>query len=588
MQLPVPIGAVQLLLGAVGFVLAKDRRHEWTALAVIAVIAIALGTTGALVLWQSSDVLSIIQYPWRLLLVISPILALFTGAIVQGVSNPRIRPYLVLVLLLLIVVANYPRLDWMPAYSPRAMDMTASTIAQIDKLKGAIEGGERLSSVQEFKPKWADVNLLLDDSTIDDSISPDVVLHQANSFAYDMTVTTPDNTPLRLNSFYFPGWKATTDTDANLRTYPSTNLGLLTIDIPSGQHHIFVSKSETGLERLAEIISLITLLLLIGLLWRFSSPRWVAVFPALLFVGAVVVNLWTPELEAVLPVQESLAESSLRLIGIRYQQTEPAYLNVYPYYQVTEEGIDDLQFTWRLVDSSDETIVTYTSLPFYNTKSTEDWAANSLVNDALMLPLPAKMPAGDYRLMLTVTSEKPPSYQTAASPVTVAELSLNATNNPAVTGSMLSNVTFEDGSVLVGADLQVNRKPIVLSDELPVTARAGDYLRYELFWRGSNRPLGNNIGFIHLTDEHDQALIEMDQLPGPIMNPSAKWDATHSFPDTYLLRIPRNAQSGIYWPRVGLYDSETEERLSIVNSDNEIVGDFFQLPPVKILGTAAE
>ena len=60
------------------------------------------------------------------------------------------------------------------------------------------------------------------------------MLLSANALDLTLRATAPVTTPLRFSAFYFPGWRVTLDNGAPLATYPSTNQGLLTVDLPPG------------------------------------------------------------------------------------------------------------------------------------------------------------------------------------------------------------------------------------------------------------------------------------------------------------------------------------------------------------------
>jgi hypothetical protein len=80
-----------------------------------------------------------------------------------------------------------------------------------------------------------------------------------------------------------------------------------------------------------------------------------------------------------------------------------------------------------------------------------------------------------------------------------------------------------------------------------------------------------------------RAIAQEDHVPGPMFHPPALWDQYYLQPDTYLLRIPKDASSGLYWPSVRIYDSDTQELLPVHDQDGKDRGDNYRLPPVKIV-----
>ena len=76
------LGSVQVILAAAGVVLARRRDAEWLYFVAVALVSCALSSAWALPLWQSSELLTSIQFTWRLLTILSLPLALFVGGIV--------------------------------------------------------------------------------------------------------------------------------------------------------------------------------------------------------------------------------------------------------------------------------------------------------------------------------------------------------------------------------------------------------------------------------------------------------------------------------------------------------------------------
>jgi hypothetical protein len=144
-------------------------------------------------------------------------------------------------------------------------------------------------------------------------------------------------------------------------------------------------------------------------------------------------------------------------------------------------------------------------------------------------------------------------------------------------------INFGDAIRLAGYDATLQGQTITSTAEHLVVAEGGDYLQYKLFWRATGLIEKNYHGFIHLTDQTGRAIAQEDHVPGPMFHPPALWDQYYLQPDTYLLRIPQDAPSGLYWPAVRIYDSDTQELLSVADKDGKELGDNFRLPPVKIV-----
>jgi hypothetical protein len=61
------------------------------------------------------------------------------------------------------------------------------------------------------------------------------------------------------------------------------------------------------------------------------------------------------------------------------------------------------------------------------------------------------------------------------------------------------------------------------------------------------------------------------------------WAPYRHVTDAYLLRLPKDMPSGLYWPAVGMYDFATLDRLPLYIDETSDIGYDYRLPPVKVL-----
>ncbi|MCL4863990.1 MAG: hypothetical protein KJZ93_31570, partial [Caldilineaceae bacterium] len=172
-------------------------------------------------------------------------------------------------------------------------------------------------------------------------------------------------------------------------------------------------------------------------------------------------------------------------------------------------------------------------------------------------------------------------------PVIVGQVSLPATGYDERKPRQRVHVQAGEQAQLLGFDLEAGRKPLTATHRRPAVAPAGAYLRYRLYWRALGPIDKNYHGFVHLVDVNGQPLVQEDQLPGPFFHPPRLWDPYRLVTDTYLLRLPPDAPSGLYWPAVGLYDFETLERLPLRIDETSDLGYDYRLPPIKLLNPPA-
>jgi hypothetical protein len=85
-----------------------------------------------------------------------------------------------------------------------------------------------------------------------------VEMIRAGGASDEMWVRSPDGTALRFYTYYFPGWRVYVDgqrlPDSALR--PETVNGLLTIDVPPGEHRVLLRWGDTPIRLAGKILTL--------------------------------------------------------------------------------------------------------------------------------------------------------------------------------------------------------------------------------------------------------------------------------------------------------------------------------------------
>ncbi|MEZ4718083.1 MAG: hypothetical protein R2851_18620 [Caldilineaceae bacterium] len=211
----------------------------------MALALMLLGGAWALPLWLSNDILPIAQFPWRMLSVIALILCLFTGGIVLPFSRSWTALGVTGLVVAVTIWEHLPRLHNPDVFAPAAVDVAAPVAVQIEADAQLDEGAPGNSLMHEYRPRWA-LRALRYTPAADETAPPlEVTSQRANLLELDARVTSTTGGPLRLHTFHFPGWRVTLDGQA-LTPYPSTNLALLTVDVPAGTHEVSVRWAGTA------------------------------------------------------------------------------------------------------------------------------------------------------------------------------------------------------------------------------------------------------------------------------------------------------------------------------------------------------
>jgi hypothetical protein len=85
--------------------------------------------------------------------------------------------------------------------------------------------------------------------------SPELFIEQLGTATVKVRVATAR--PVRFRQYYFPGWSAKMD-GVQVEVYPEDEFGLLTIDVPEGEHVIHLEYVGTPIQKIATGISVLT------------------------------------------------------------------------------------------------------------------------------------------------------------------------------------------------------------------------------------------------------------------------------------------------------------------------------------------
>jgi len=241
-------------------------------------------------LWDHLPLLPYIQFPWRYLGPAAFCLALLAGASLSSASTNLAdstenssaksvrsvgKTVHTLVTLGLIVVLIAANLGWF---------FPASCAAPADTSPAAMIAWERMTDTLgmtakgEYLPIWVErfpESTAMDAAyaagsaivrlDIDTLPSGATVTHAAyGALRAVIDLTTPEAFQARYLAFYYPGWQATVD-GVRVEVMPEAETGLLTFPVPAGAQRVEVWFGETPLRLVADGISALSLVLLVGL-----------------------------------------------------------------------------------------------------------------------------------------------------------------------------------------------------------------------------------------------------------------------------------------------------------------------------------
>jgi hypothetical protein len=595
-SIPFRLGLAQAFLVLGGLLLTRRRLLFWWFWVALGGIALICVTPLILPLWRAVELLSIVQFPWRFLTVVSLATALVSGGIVMLAQRTSRQAMLTALVVAIAIAGGRPMIALFDTsmYDDIAVDPAA--IARYEAGYGAWGAGWH----REFLPKWAEAfdsdpeNTLSDgersrarenETTLQTALTnkafeasgPEKVsLELVSPTRLKLSVWSAAPTTLRLNQFYFPGWSARIDQGPILPTYPSTQQGIVTVDLPAGEQRVEIGWTDSWIENAAEWLSILTLLILgIALAWR--RRRLAAALACAAAVGlALILRSPLQSQSEPLTLVHTEVLPGFQLLGYQTNLSANGRSLLLTPFWYNQRRFERLSVGWRLVDEDGTVMSQIHSAPYYGTQSAGRWHPGSVIRDGYRLPLPTGTPAGDYRLEVRIDAE---TEKTKWLPVGIVSAPSGPVYHPI--GAVFTDPQSREQVELTGYTLAVNgAEQDVASNTLPV-ARPGDRVTIRLYWRALRMLSEDYHSFIHLVNHERQTLTALDKIPGQEIARPRFWDLAYPESDTYPLTIPSGAESGLYYPRVGFYDYDDMERFLL--EDGNGTSDALDLAPIKII-----
>jgi len=203
--------------------------------------------------------LSYIQFPWRFLTFADLGLAFLSGFSVYMLG--KIKPgiikkisFIIILVAILIVNLKY----FVPQYTFPAQDSDFLKKDKISWVTSAIS--DEYLPIGFPKPKFIEE---ISDGKFSLTQKGEIIENRITSSVYLLTVNTDKENILKINTAYFPGWKAWLD-GKNIKI--TVQNYLMAIQVPKGNHRIKIAFTNTNIRLISDIISLTALMLII--LWK--------------------------------------------------------------------------------------------------------------------------------------------------------------------------------------------------------------------------------------------------------------------------------------------------------------------------------
>lgn len=188
-----------------------------------------------------------LQFPWRILIVLSSIIPLVFGYIVQAVQAKWIRA--ILAVFLVGITSIY-----MVTFKPIEYSYYYNYIVE-DTGPCASSWGD------EYMGKWVDTCISNPAPFILKMPGDTVYTTQKDSLIdTSLTMHTSTGGYLEAQRYYFPGWQIKVDDQIQKIDYTYSKNGIFRTNVEPGDHRVEVSWSKTGVMWLADILTLLSII----------------------------------------------------------------------------------------------------------------------------------------------------------------------------------------------------------------------------------------------------------------------------------------------------------------------------------------
>ena len=232
-----------LMLPAIAIFI-KKRSLELFSLFTLLGISIFLMTFHSQFIWDKLALLHMAQFPWRLLTFSASLIAFFSGSIIILIKSKKLKILLTAIIALSIIGLNLSYFKPKEFSNPQDHYYTDRNLIK-DNL------GDILP---DYLPKTAIKS---------ESISQKLFDLKQTKYQFS---SDQDQAHL-INQFYFPSWQAKLN-DQNLELKPDQQTGLISFDLPAGDHQVNLKLAKTPLQRIADYISLFSWILVLGIVLK--------------------------------------------------------------------------------------------------------------------------------------------------------------------------------------------------------------------------------------------------------------------------------------------------------------------------------
>jgi hypothetical protein len=237
------------------------------------------------------------------------------------------------------------------------------------------------------------------------------------------------------------------------------------------------------------------------------------------------------------------------------------------YWRATENASRDYLVSLELKDDHGESWFLQQDRPVDGTYPTTEWEEGEVLRDWHDLHLPPDTPTGDYPLLVQVLEGGEVIGQARLGRVEVRGRP-HRFDVPEIQHPL--EARLGDGVLFLGYDLS--------SDDV----KPGNTMEITLYWQALAEMRVSYTVFTHLLDAEEGLWGQMDSIPLRGEAPTTSWVSGEVVADEYDIVVETAAPPGSYTMEIGMYDSDSGQRLPVTVEGVRLDGDRLLLGQVRV------
>jgi hypothetical protein len=535
--------------------------------------------------WERIPLLPFVQFPGRFIGLGSFFLASSAGAAVF-LWRDRFSGWTWLVLAILVLVLALYVVPWqyMRRY-PRMDDLTMVDSAQFERqtgLLGTTTTGEFLPNTVYALPEENSLSLSDEGRRLDSTTLPagaEILYEEYAPQHYELLLESSEAFTAIFHTFDFPGWQAAVD-DTRVPITPTDPYGLISVDVPAGQHRLVIEFRSTPIRIWATGISIVSVLALTSVvLWKWlnrsshseqskenvsltAEAAWsvlIAVIFTLIFKLAYLdregqQTLWRRtrfDGQSVSGVDIPLAvnfENQLHLLGVDVpaQVASGEVFEVTLYWRAPLRVDQEYSVGLMLVDDRGVHYGQSDNQHPGGYPPTTHWRPEEYAQDSHGIRVLPGTPPGTYTLQVVGYPYGQPGQTLDVLNFSGAPVGRTATMTSVVVTRPSKPPTREMLASEKTLELPLNRTIRLIGyDRLSDSLRAGDILPLTVYWEASSAP-ETDLMINVLLSGTDGEKIHLDTVPLVVGYPTSRWRAGDRWRGVHRLLLPPTLEDGGY------------------------------------------